>query len=545
VREAYRNYDEDADLPFHSEESLKIILPGKEHKHINLEYGFIAYLEESLVDPPKSDLPVIRIKFPEDFGYALLLPSMIPWRLGEIAFLKVRAYLRRQKNKEFAYSRLKAQLPGKDEYIMNQLKQVLYRPLECYRDIAEGKGTYFLFWSYFCNLIKREIRGKKELFEEDYAIIQAVFFIELLNGYHNALAIKEKDREHAFSCLERLITKPPYAFTLGQILQLTDPKGSLLLGLYSKDELDAWIKEKSKSSDGILPELLVLKEGASQELVFVKKDKMLSYCISLLTEARFLVKEALSKHWRRLIAEFRNEPAMVKDSEFELLLYKFADRLCPALMTLLADPKLGLIHGETEQRVGSVHPSQKIFEKGKLLPYSILFNLSRKEALSDAKLALPFWYSIPIISSIFAFFKSLGGTKKKSKPKPGSEDEQVVLEEKDHARDVRTAAEHIEASLVPAGYAIEEYLEELQSRWLKLVNAQARADVLEDVHYLIKSKLRHFLRVHKNAIPTQEALADLALTTVNTNSALSTLTGKDHLVLYLKLYMVKILGNVR
>ncbi|MCL2069807.1 MAG: hypothetical protein FWH19_02335 [Treponema sp.] len=545
VNDAYKNPDEDANLPFYSEESLKIILPEKQVKHVNLEYGFIAYLEESYKDPPKSDLPVIRIKFPDDFGHALLLSRMIPRRLGEIAFLKVRAYLRRQKNKEFAVSRLKPQLPGKDEYIMNQINQVLYRPLECYKDIAEGRGTSFLFWSYFCNLVKKDVREKKEFFEEDYAVIQSVFFIELLNGYHNALAIKQREREHALACLERLLAKSPYAYTIGQILQFKDPKGNLLLGLYAKEDLDAWIKEKTKSSHSMLPELLVVQDANSMELIFIKKEKMLSYCVHLLTESRFMVKDAVSKHWRRLIAEFKNEPAMDKDDEFELLLYKFADKLCPSLMTLLADPKVALVHEEAEREMGSLPSALKIFEKGKLLPYSILFNLRRKEALNDAKLALPFWYSIPIIGGIIAFFKGLGGKKKKRKSKTAGDEEQVVLEEKDRAKDVRAAAEDMEVSLVPAGYTIEEYLEELQSRWLKLINPQTRANVLEDVHFLIKNKLRSYLKVNRNAVPTQEALADLALTTVNSNPALSCLSGKSHLVLYLQLYMVKALGNIR
>ena len=72
-----------------------------------------------------------------------------------------------------------------------------------------------------------------------------------------------------------------------------------------------------------------------------------------------------------------------------------------------------------------------------------------------------------------------------------------------------------------------------------------RTNLLGDVHFLIKNKLRQYLKVHRNQKPTRESIADIALSAVNNNQALSSLSGKKHLVQYLELYMVKLLGNVR
>jgi hypothetical protein len=471
---------------------------------------------------------------------------MLPKTIMEACLLKVRFYLGSHDNKEYALRKLTPQLQGKESYLRDMLNNIIVRPTDCLRAIEEGGDFSYLFWGYFCILVKNDIKKKKEHLNEDVAAVQAVCFLEAFNSYYKAQAGKRREKELALRELELHLEKPPFLYTIDQILKFTSSKGVLLLGQYTKENLDEWLKKTTSESDGKgLPNLLIVS-GLRNEHWYVSKGKLLLLCTRLLAEARGIVKDSISKRWIKLLREYRREPAMDNDKDFEDLLHRYTERFHPTLTAVLEDPKLQLVYDELE-KTQDIPVSARIFIKGNMISYSDLLLIRRKDLLADLRLLLPFWYSIPAISSLIAFFKSL--LKKKRRKTDGwdsaGEEEQEPVSEKGEAKELHSAARAVEAVLVPPQYTLETYLAELENRWIRLINKKARTDLVEDVKSLTRDNLRQALRVMKHFKVTRETLSALASNIVNQTPSLRELSGKESLLLYVELYLIKLMQNMR
>jgi len=544
IREAYELADENASLPLPSEESLGIACPDNQLKYLNSDYDILSVLAE----PGNISAPILKIGFPDDFGFALVLSGMIPQKLAEISLLKVRNYLRRFGNKEYVYHKMGSLLQGKEAVFLlkDQIEQLLTNPIGQYMAITDSKELTFVFWTHFCGLVKNDIKKKNEKLSVDISIFQAVHILEIISGHFRSLAIKRQEAETAFINLENQLAKPPYLYTMDQILKFSGPGGELLLGQYTSGELSEWIKRQTtESGNNELPGLLVINIKTKDDQYFLLKEKMMLLCAKLLHDGQVLIKRAIIKQWSRLILEFKAEPAMSDENAFEKLLANTAEKLCPELMSILADPKLFAVYQEIDRKENSIPSDMKIFYDGKLLPYSTVFHTRRREMLLEAKFTLPFWYSLPIIPSLIRFFNSLFKKKEKEVRQPADESEQLTPEETDHTAGIRKAAEGIEFDIVPPGYTIDSYLDELATRWSRLIDRQARDNLIQDAKFLARDQLRRHMKINKHFQPTREALNQLAYSMVTYNTALSSLRAKDSLILFMELYMVKLLLNIK
>ncbi|MDR1618419.1 MAG: hypothetical protein LBS06_05150 [Treponema sp.] len=544
LRETWKSIDDTADRPFPGEESMRIIVPENQCRIINLEADmgqfFTPPKEDDEGEAPNNEPPIVKLIFPEGRGSALLLSSMIPRRLVEMALLKVRHYLRSRGSKEFVLHKLSPQFQGREKHLREILDQVIIRPLDFFNSIESVEDFSWLFWACFCPLVKNDFKRKKEILSEDLAAIQAVYVMEICGGFYKARAKKARERGLAFKALDMCIGKAPGYHSMEAITKFTTDKGVPLLGQYSREELDAHIKKKTaEGSGGELPEWLIL-QGKKGERWYIKKENFLPLCARLLISTRPLVKKAITKRWITLIKTFRGEAAMERDADFDKLLAAYTASLAPVLMALLEDQKLLWIYEETERSQGVIPPSSRIFKNRALIPMSALYMIRRREILSDARIILPFWYSVPILTAIIAFFSRLGrGEKKKNRSdeNPGPEEDAENRE----ARDIQNAAREIEASLVPRGQTLDEYLTELESRWIRIINKQARSDLLNDVNSLVRDHLRQAIRIRKNRKIGAEQLNEMAAAIISHTPALQGLSAQDSLRLYMELYIVKLL----
>jgi hypothetical protein len=564
LREAYHSIDDTADLPFPNEESLRITIPGDQVQVVKLESEMGPFFEgprdsrgapASLQKIPAPEtgpgesnaLPlIIKLIFPEGYGSALILAPMIPRRLMESALLKIRHYLRSHGNREYALHKLSAPLQGREKQLHEIFDQIAVRPLDCLGGMESFGDFAWLFWAHFCTLVKNDIKKKKEILTEDLAALQAVFVIEIGSGFFKARAVKQREREIAFRSLELRMEKPPYYYTIDEIRQFTNDKGVLLTGLYSPEELTAYLKKQvaGSGSDGNndLPEWLIF-QSKKNEHWYIKKEKIPPLCTKLIYDTRLLIQKEITGRWTTMIKEFRTEEAMEKDASFEKLLGACTAALCPVLSALLEDPKLRFVSEEMERYQKVIPPSFRIFKGGKLIPPSLLYDLRRRDILSEARLLLPFWYSIPILAAIIAFFKKLG----KKTEAPQKAEEEIVVEEDTRARegDIQTIARNLAHELVPPEQSLDEYLADLETRWSRLLNKQARQNLIEDVKALARDQLRHTLRLHKKKKISREGLDEIAVGLVSHTPALRNLGARDSLRLYLELYMVKLLMNFK
>ncbi|MDR1900737.1 MAG: hypothetical protein LBQ88_00440 [Treponema sp.] len=538
VQDAYGSLDNTADKPFPSEDSLHITLPENQVRIISID-DFLPYLEY----PQDSLLPLIRLTFPEGFGSAIATSRMIPRRLLEAAMLKIRNYLRIHGNKEFALNKLEPQLQGKEVYIKDILNQILIRPMDCVTSLENVGDFTYLFWAHFCILVKNDIRKKKEHLSEDIASIQSIYLIEVCNNYYKIKAVKNREKELAFKALEVHLDKPPYYYTLDNILRFTNSKGVLLLGQYSEEDLNAYIKAKISVTDNLeQPELLLIRNDKGNSW-FVRKGKLLSLISHLLIDARPLMKKAISKRWFRLIKRYRSEPAMESDSEFEKLLASTIPDVNEILSILLNSPTLSLVYEEIEKTQGNIPESSRIFQKGRLIPFSSLFFLKRKDMLTDIRIILPFWYSIPFITAIMAFFTARNSKKEIKKEEEKAENE--AIDRKDPSYELVKTAKQLATELIPHDRTIDVYLSELEDRWNRLINVRSKKDLSEDVNSFIRDFLRHSLRRDKRLKISRESLFRMASNIITRNATLMGLKDQDALHLYIEVYLLQLLQTIK
>ena len=545
LHDYYRVIDNYVDNPFPSEETLNTSLPEKDVRSLGVGSELTAFMEEM----PENTEPVIRIGFPDDYGSALVLPEYFPRRLMEACMLKIRNYLRDYGNKEYIHNKLLAQLMNKENALKDLLNRIVLRPIDCCNTMEEGGEFPYLFWAHFCLFFKNDIRKKKERSANDFTIMQAVYIIEAMNIFYKNRAAKSREKELAFRNLEQKLSKPPYLYTLEQIIKFTNAKGVLLLGLYTRAELAEQIKKlTNESAENKLPELLVLA-GPRNERYFIMKNKMPLLCNRLIMEAKFKIKQELSKHWLYLLRNYKSEPAMENDREFEKALYQNTKKFYPILVNLLEDPKFQLVNDELNENMETPQ-SANIFVNGYLVPYSALYLIGRRDLLEDVRLLLPFWYSLPLFITIMAFFRDIFKGRKNSGSQSYYNDEEEetvddITNAREGSRDILGAARVIENSMVPENYTLDSYLEELKTRWSRLISQQARDNLVEDVNALIRDNLRQAMRLNKPFKITNEAITQLAAYILDRTQPLQNLQGKDSLKTYIELYILKQLETVK
>ncbi|MDR0449635.1 MAG: hypothetical protein LBH26_00020 [Treponema sp.] len=546
LKEIYRDIEKRADIPFPSEESLSFVLPEDQVEELSLETDLIPYFEK----PSESFLPIIKLRFPDNWGNALILPPLIPRRVLEAAVFKIRYYLLERNNKDYVTHKIYPHMQGRETFVRDTIDAVINSPLDCVSSLESSGESTYLFWVCFCSLIKNDIGKKNEKLGGDIAAFQAALIIEICNNLFKSNALKERERDNAFRALEANMDKAPYYFTTDSIIKFTNNKGMALLGQYSNRELEDYIRKKTTESENNEVPAWIMITTRNNEKWFIKKGNLLPLVTRFLLDARPSVLKEIDSRWRHLIRNYNTEPAMENDAEFDKLLSSFIGTEFPVLKTFLDDPKLFWVYNEIERTNDMViPPASRIFHNGKLIPMSLLLALKRKEILLDIKLSLPFWYSMPIISSILAFFAKF--RRKKKVPRQVSlraldiDFEEAVSSPRSSAREIVNSARVMEGNLVPQGKDLDSYLKEIESRWSKLLDREARKNLVEDINSLVRDNLRRALRVRKHIKLTEEELKELAEGIIKGTPSLETLKANDYLSLYMQLYMVKLLLTIR
>jgi hypothetical protein len=575
LREMYLNSDKMADILFPDEDLFHIIIPEGQVQVINLASEIeTLYKEieknvplpvpkaaggeaETAAEPPlaaeKAEPPppletretLIKIIFPENYGSVLIPSGLLPHRPLEAAFLKLRFFLQSHGNKDYILHKLNPYMPSREKYVREMLDQLLVQPTECFRNLEGSGDSSSLFWTCLCSLIKTDVRNKTDLLTEDVAAIQSAFLIDACNGFYKARDAKRKEVEAALRNLDQHLEHSPFYYTLDDIIKFTNDKEVPLLNIYSKHDLETHIKKRTtEGKKNELPDWLILQGGKGQRW-YIKKNKYLPLCTKMLIGARPNIRKEIVNRWLRLMKEFRKEPAMEQDDEFDRLLAAYTVNENPALMDLLEDPKLLLVYSEQERSQTAIPPASRIFKAGKLLPMSSLYAFRRKDLVSDVKFLLPFWYSIPILANIIVFFKSRGKNKRRNKRRGRGNDDTPFESQGAEGRGIQGAAQSIVAAMVPQGSSMDEYLSELESRWSMVLDEEGRKNLVSDVRALLRDNLRYAVKIHKTTKISQESLGEIADTLIANTAALQRLGSKHALRLYIQLYMAKLLLNHR
>ncbi|MDR2476273.1 MAG: hypothetical protein LBD18_00620 [Treponema sp.] len=560
--EAYTDIDKMADIPFPTEENLKMDIPEGNLCILSLSSDLEIFFDQpedtgkqAGATPPYSTegpdiwnpATIIKLLFPQDYGSALVTASMIPHQLMEIALVKIRYYLQNHNNKVHVLNKLIPRLQGKEKFLRQILDQIMLRPFDCLNDMERLVDFPYLFWTYFCPLIKDEIKRGNDYLNEDLAALQAVCIIEECSSFYRAKVAKKREVDIAFKTLEVRMEQSPWLYSLDDIVKFTTDKRIPLLEIYSNKELERYIqKNLTEGVDNELPPWFTVQGMGRGGRWFIKKEKYLPLCAQMLIEARQPVKKAVTSRWTKLLREFRTEPAMEKDIEFDRLLAVYTKSVNSTLAGILEDPRLFWVYEELDSVKGAVPPSSRIFQNGRLIPMNALYVIRRKDLLADARMHLPAWYSIPVLTAVFAFFKNFG-TKKKKRGQVEytvENDEKAVTGDKESS-ELLQSVRAVQAALVPQGKTLEECLSRLGARWSKLLNKKDRENLIIDVQSLVKDYLRRAMRVHKTKKITREGLSEMSTYLVASTPALQNLGDQESLHRYMELYMLKLLLSRR
>lgn len=513
----------------------------------------------------KSDAPNINVKsalyglvLPHDIP-VILLPSTIPVTiLFDIALAKIRQMLRKEEFHDYFLKKLKISNPGKELSVKTFFTQLIQKPAETL-DSIKTSGESFYFWSQLCFYIRKDYEKVKNYTQEDTAILQSVYITEYSVGYYKNRTQQDLQRNTALRNLEQVLDKPPYYFSKKAIELFTDSRGIPLLGQYSAEELNEFLQTATTAvSNSDLPSLLTFKIHSGQRY-YIYKSKVLPLIVRLSTDTRETIKSDLTKTWFELYEKFDSTSAMSDQKAFEKYLENEVKASSPILYALLNSSFLSLVYYDTQTSTEDSKEKTKerggVFSNGKLLPYSELFMISRHEISTDAKILLPFWFTIPIVSWITRLIIRPPKVKReKTKTKSPVLTTQIQLKDANddisanstkniRRQEFRAIATEAEAKLVPPGSTIDLEMHSHIQQWNRLLDKQLSKDLTEDVNSLVRDYIRKTLRTVKSSSFTLDRIQQLA-DTLMTNPAFQKIADKEHLKMYIVLYIVKIIKNL-
>lgn len=487
----------------------------------------------------------------------IILPSNVSVRdFVENSLGKVQYMLRKEGYHDYFLKKLTATNPGKELSAKNFFNRFVDRPDHSMETLSDSIDDFYL-WHQLCYFIKQDYKKVKDYTQEDISTIQAILITEIAANYFKNKAMDKSKRDNAFKALDLFLNKPPFFFSYDDITKMVDSNGHLLLGQYTEQELKDWLHDQTTGGDArSLPDLLVFKTE-DEKRYFIYKSKVLQLVIRFCTEARSVIRNTITNHWYKVLKDFGSLPEMHNQDAFESRLEMEVKEQFPILYALLTASFLSLL---TYEKFGDEDGGKvTLFVNGDLIPYSELLLMNRHELLTDSRIKLPFWYTIPIISWIAKLIFS--PSKKKINRKQKTEAQMYhEQEEKNKSDDADTnalisktsnfsrklqlkdAAREVEKTLVSETSTIDRELDSYERIWNKKIGP-SRDNLHEDVNVLIRDYMRTVLRTMSPSGFTLDRIKNLSNTLVKT-PAMIKIGETDALERYIQLYMIKLVKNI-
>ncbi|UTC89585.1 hypothetical protein E4N80_10590 [Treponema denticola] len=526
----YTHLEQHPDIPFPLLSDLPKNFPGKLLKAISVSDDLAELNPES-----KENSFLYALNYNGDIPALIFPGSYKTEKLLNLALDKIKLFLSKDESRDYMQKRLMVANPGKEFTVKTFIAKTMAHSINSFQNVKESGDNYIL-WGQLCAFIKQEFAKKNEKLPDEMALLQAAGILEYLNNYYRNKAQKDIQTDTALKNLLLAFQKAPYYFTMKQITQFTDSRGVPLLGQYSEETLQKFMKEKASSSEKyIIPDILTFA-NASNDRFYLLTEKVVPLLISLINEARKPVRELCIKKWHEMLINFEQDDSMKNDMAFNELLKEITAHSAPNLygllnasfiLSIIADPRLNEIQAMEINR---------IFPTGKPAAYSEILMLSRHEILSDTKILLPFWYTIPIISSIIAFFK-----RKKKTPQPAQPEKKETAYKKPKQR-LKDAAEKISAEFIPEGMTLDRTLEKALDEWNHTLGHPARENLTEDVNALIRDYLRGINRTLSFSSFTADRVRSLAKTLMESPGLLK-IKERKALQDYTELYIIKLVSQ--
>lgn len=480
---------------------------------------------------------------------AILFPACVPVQfLTRAAMAKIRHMLKKDEYHDYFQKKLRNANPTKEIGSQTFYTRFLQHPDNADQTF-DFNGDAFYFWSQLCYFIRIDFEKIKDRTIEDINVLQALSICEIWMMSLKEKANAQQVREDALRELEAALARPPFFYSMDSILKIRDSKGALLYGQYNEDDLKEFLQKlTTESENNELPKILVFKVETGARY-FIYKQRVFQLVVRLANEAHDTIEKDLTDKWFNSLSEYSKLPEMKDKKAFETVLKDEVRTLSPVLWSLLNANFLTMLNYENDhsENANSFH----IFSNGKLLPYSELLMLSNSSILSTAKIMLPFWHTIPILSWIMSIINSKKNEKKTRKKAikefsaddiPDDTPKQSPGRYVNKKEAVIEAARNVADELVPSGSTIDRELDSYLKLWNKMITKEAHASLTEDVNSLIRDYTRKVIRTISASTFTVDRVRTLAETLVKTPN-MQKIKENDALTMYVELYILRLLSN--
>jgi len=521
-----------------------------------LEHKAASQYIKDLIEKEDTKSPYLYIiEFSRDIT-ALLLPGCVPIKvLLDTAQQKIRKILKKDEYHDYFLKKLRSTNPTKEISIRNFYSHFVDTENYQFADFTDGDDYYI--WNQTLYYIRQDFEKIQDRTPEDINILQAVQILEIHSTYLKEKFQEEHKREEALKELESALAKPPFFYSMNQILKFQDSNGRLLYGRYTEDDLKEFLqKMTTDGNENELPPLLIFKIESGTRY-YVYKKKVIQVVVRLCNEAHESMEKEIEDAWFKCLLNYERLPEMSDASEFEAYLHELVEKHSPVLYSLLNANFMSLLSYEKDddETMEGFH----LFINGKLMNYSDLLMLKNSKILANARARLPFIYTVPIISWIVSFFNSK--KKQKAKAKKAAQNSasstpsiDEMLEGGEQAKEktpgkqvskteaLAAAAKEIAKDFIPEGSTLDRELNYLVKQWNKMISKEAYNNLTEDVNSLIRDYTRRVVKTLSGTSFTKERVVNLAKTLVNTPN-MQKISEEKALTEYVTLYILRLVSN--
>ena len=545
--ERYKEIKSNATVPFPTIQDM----PKQTPNEVLIKSEYTEIIFDLLKNQKPDDKNLYAIIVPMNLP-SIIFPGNVPVSILVTASLeKMQHMLEKDEYHDYYLKKLRISNPGKEISVKNFFSQFVKSPEEALQSLKNSADCFY-FWGQLCYFIKQDYEKVKDFTQEDVNVLQAVAISEIVTSFYKNESAKNLQQENALKSVQNHMKMPPYFFTMDGILKFTDAKGVPLQGQYKDEALKEFLqKETTDAMANELPNLLVFKT-ASGARYFIYKEKVFPLVIRMCNELHDTINDELTREWYEVLKNYDKKPEMLDEAAFNQRLEHEVEKLNPVLYALLNATFLSVLNVEMA-RTNKVGNSANLFLGDNLLPYSTLLMLNRQTILANAKILLPFWYTIPFFSWLMGLFNKKPAKKKKkashavyqSESAGDSSEERKPASHKSESRKdaLVSAAKKVESNIVPEGSTIERELNSYKKQWNRMLTKQAYLNLTEDVNSLIRDYMRKVLRTISGQSFTIDRIQDLAETLCKTPN-MQKITDQDSLYVYVQLYMIYLVKNL-
>ncbi|MGP1437914.1 MAG: hypothetical protein ACTTKH_02440 [Treponema sp.] len=533
VDRIYQDIEKREDVPFPLASDLPASFPKQLTRKITFDDEFLH------INPTDTNDFVYLLTFSGSAKSMLFPARYTADNLLTLCIKKIQLYFKKDETKDYLQKRLLIANPSKDATVRSFVMKIQSKDMGVIRAIKEADDNYLL-WGQLCAFIKQDIDKKNEKLPDEEALLEAVSIVDFLNNHYRGAHQKDLQKQTALKNLTLAFQRPPYYFTIKTITDFVDSRGIPLLGQYNQTDLTDYLQKKTSICESFsVPDILTFR-NSSGERFYVYADKVIPLLISLVTEHRAQVKDACVAKWVHLLKNFKQDASMKNNEAFNRFIKEMCEAEANNIYAILNAPFMGAL--VLDKKINDIQAGEiaRLYPDGKQASYSEILMLSRIELLNDAKIVLPFYYTLPLISSIISLFV---GRKKEAKAENKKEEQapatKKIVKQKKTYKDV---VDNLSHDMLPQGLSMEEALQYYLDLWNTNLNAKLRNNLTEDINSFIRDYLRNIQRRLPVSSVDRQRVEQLAETIVHTNS-LAKIKDKKALKSYVEIYILKVIST--